>query len=64
MADIRGRILMARNQGAAVLLLSEDLDEVLSLSDRVCVISGGQLVYETTPQQADLTTIGQYMAGH
>ena len=55
---------MARNQGAAVLLLSEDLDEVLSLSDRVCVISGGQLVYETTPQQADLTTIGQYMAGH
>lgn len=63
-ADIRGRILMARNQGAAVLLLSEDLDEVLALSDRVCVISGGQLVYETTPQQADLTTIGQYMAGH
>ncbi|HMU65723.1 MAG TPA: hypothetical protein PKE57_01180, partial [Cellvibrionaceae bacterium] len=63
-ADIRGRILMARNQGAAVLLLSEDLDEVLALSDRLYVISGGQLPYETTPQQADLTTIGQYMAGH
>lgn len=63
-ADIRGRILMARNQGAAVLLLSEDLDEVLALSDRLYVISGGQLLYETTPQQADLTTIGQYMAGH
>lgn len=63
-ADIRGRILMARNQGAAVLLLSEDLDEVLALSDRLYVISGGQLLYEATPQQADLTTIGQYMAGH
>lgn len=63
-ADIRGRILLARNAGAAVLLLSEDLDEVLALSDRLCVISGGQLLYETTPQQADLNTIGQYMAGH
>ncbi|HEY6530026.1 MAG TPA: ABC transporter ATP-binding protein [Cellvibrionaceae bacterium] len=63
-ADIRGRILTARNEGAAVLLLSEDLDEVLALSDRLYVISGGQLLYETTPQQADLNTIGQYMAGH
>lgn len=63
-ADIRGRILAARNAGAAVLLISEDLDEVLALSDRVCVISGGQLVYETTPANADLTQIGQYMAGH
>ena len=63
-ADIRGRILMARNQGAAVLLISEDLDEILGLSDRFYVISGGQLNYETTPQQADLTIVGQYMAGH
>lgn len=63
-ADIRGRLLAARNQGAAVLLLSEDLDEILELSDRFYVISGGQLVYQTTPAQADLNTIGQYMAGH
>jgi general nucleoside transport system ATP-binding protein len=63
-ADIRGQILAARNAGTAVLLLSEDLDEIMELSDRLLVISGGQLVYETTPTGADLNTIGQYMAGH
>lgn len=63
-ADIRAKILQARNQGAAVLLLSEDLDEVLELSDRFFVMSGGRLVYQTVPAQADLNTIGQYMAGH
>jgi len=63
-SDIREKIMQARNRGAAVLLISEDLDEILELSDRVMVISGGQLVYETTPDKADLTTVGQYMAGH
>lgn len=63
-ADIRAKILQARNRGAAVLLLSEDLDEVLELSDRFYVISGGQLVYQTVPKQADVNVIGQYMAGH
>ncbi len=63
-ADIRSKILEARNNGTAVLLLSEDLDEVLELSDRFFVISGGQLVYETTPNQADINKIGQTMAGH
>lgn len=63
-ADIRAQIIDVRNKGAAVLLVSEDLDEILELSDRILVISGGQFVYETTPETADLTTIGQYMAGH
>lgn len=63
-ADIRGQLLAARNQGAAILLLSEDLDEILELSDRFFVISGGQLVYQTTPAKADINTLGQYMAGH
>jgi ABC-type uncharacterized transport system ATPase subunit len=63
-ADIRGQLLAARNRGTAILLLSEDLDEILELSDRFHVISGGELVYQTTPAQADLNTIGQYMAGH
>lgn len=63
-AFIHTQIMLARNRGAAVLLVSEDLDEVLELSDRVVVISAGQIVYETTPDKADLTTIGQYMAGH
>jgi simple sugar transport system ATP-binding protein len=63
-ADIRGRLLAARNAGAAVLLLSEDLDEILELSDRIAVLSGGRLVHETTPATADLTAIGEAMAGH
>ena len=63
-AEVRKRIMQARNKGAAVLLVSEDLDEILELSDRIFVISGGSLVYETTPRQANLTEIGQHMAGH
>ena len=63
-AEVRKRIMQARNNGAAVLLVSEDLDEILELSDRFFVISGGALVYETLPQSANLTEIGQHMAGH
>ena len=63
-ADIHQQIMAARNKGAAVLLISEDLDEILELSDRLLVISNGKLVYQTTPPQAELSTIGKYMAGH
>ncbi|WP_455222670.1 ABC transporter ATP-binding protein [Kaarinaea lacus] len=63
-AEVRKRIMQARNDGAAVLLVSEDLDEILELSDRFYVISNGSLVYETVPQAANLTEIGQHMAGH
>ena len=63
-AEVHARIMAARNRGAAVLLLSEDLDEILTLSDRVCVISGGTLVYETTPARANPAVLGRYMAGH
>ncbi|HWE73652.1 MAG TPA: ABC transporter ATP-binding protein [Stellaceae bacterium] len=63
-ADIHAQIMTARNRGAAVLLVSEDLDELLELSDRLVVMFDGQIVHETTPGQADLTAIGRYMAGH
>jgi ABC-type uncharacterized transport system ATPase subunit len=63
-AEIRARIMKARNQGAAVLLLSEDLDELLELSDRILVMSDGALVYETPIATANVQTIGQHMAGH
>ena len=63
-AEIRNRIMAARNDGAAVLLVSEDLDEIMEMSDRVVVIASGILVHETTPAKADLMRIGQYMAGH
>lgn len=63
-AEIRARIMKARNAGAAVLLLSEDLDELLQLSDRILVISEGRLVYETPALNADIGEIGAHMAGH
>jgi simple sugar transport system ATP-binding protein len=63
-ADIHAQIMAARNRGTAVLLVSEDLDELLELSDRVVVMFDGRIVYETTPDGADLTAIGRYMAGH
>jgi general nucleoside transport system ATP-binding protein len=63
-ADIRAQIMEQRNRGAAVLLLSEDLDEILELSDRVAVMSGGKVAYLTDAAGADRTTIGRHMAGH
>jgi general nucleoside transport system ATP-binding protein len=62
--SIHGQITEARNRGVAVLLVSEDLDELLALADRLFVISHGELVYETTPAEADIKTIGHHMAGH
>ena len=63
-AEIRARIMRARNAGAAVLLLSEDLDELLEMSDRIMVISDGRLVYETPARSAEIGVIGAHMAGH
>jgi simple sugar transport system ATP-binding protein len=62
-AEIRAQIIAARNKGAAVLLVSEDLDELLELSDRILVISEGRIVYETPIANADRNTIGTHMAG-
>ncbi len=63
-SDIRNLIMEARNEGAAVLLISEDLDEVLQLSDRFYVMSKGKVVLESKPNDVDLTEIGKAMAGH
>jgi simple sugar transport system ATP-binding protein len=63
-AEIRARIMAARNAGAAVLLISEDLDEILELSDRILVMSDGHIAYETPAENADIGEIGRHMAGH
>ncbi len=63
-AEIRSRIMAARNGGTAVLLISEDLDEILELSDRILVMSEGHIAYETPVADADIGEIGRYMAGH
>jgi simple sugar transport system ATP-binding protein len=61
---IHRSLVEARNRGVAVLLVSEDLDELIKLSDRIFVMSDGQLVYESPTSAADITAIGQKMAGH
>ncbi|WP_176057098.1 ABC transporter ATP-binding protein [Paraburkholderia sp. BCC1876] len=63
-ADIHARLMAARDAGAAVLLVSEDLDELLELADRIMVIAEGELVFDTPAAHADRAVLGQHMAGH
>jgi simple sugar transport system ATP-binding protein len=63
-AEIRTRIMQARNRGAAVLLISADLDEVFALADRIVVMSEGRAAHEVDIANADLGVIGRHMAGH
>ncbi|MEM8878143.1 MAG: hypothetical protein AAGD23_09780 [Pseudomonadota bacterium] len=63
-AEIRNRIMAARNDCAAVLLISEDLDEIMELSDRILVMFEGRIVYETSREAADIQEIGRHMASH
>ena len=62
-AEVRARILTVRNGGAAVLLVSEDLDEVLDLADRILVMSEGRIVHATRQADANVGVIGRHMAG-
>ncbi len=60
---VRKQLLVERNKGTAILLISEDLDEILTLSDRIAVIYEGQIMdivsYETaTPQKLGLLMAG------
>lgn len=52
-----------RNQGKAVLLISFQLDEVMDLSDRICVIYDGKIVGELDPKKTDEFEVGRLMAG-
>jgi len=56
-------LIKQREAGAAILLISEDLDELLSLSDRIAVIYEGQLAGEMPAEGADIRAIGLMMAG-
>ncbi len=60
---IHNRIIQARDKGAAVLLVSAELDEILSLSDRIGVMYRGQIVAEMDVKKTDRETLGFYMAG-
>ena len=63
-AEIHARLRAARDRGAAVLLVSEDLDELLALSDRIVVMSGGRIAFETPAAGADRQQLGRHMGGH
>ena len=62
-AHIRSELLALRDQGCAVLVLSEELDELLLLSDQLHVIANGKLSPALTRANAKVTTIGTWMGG-
>ncbi len=61
--EIHSRIVQVRERGGAVLLISEDLDELLELSDRIVVMSEGRIVFETQAATAQRHELGAHMGG-
>jgi simple sugar transport system ATP-binding protein len=61
--NVRNILVDERNQGTAILLISEDLDEVFALSDRIAVLYEGEIVGVAPREEADRETIGLMMAG-
>jgi general nucleoside transport system ATP-binding protein len=61
--EIHGRLRGVRDRGGAVLLISEDLDELLELADRIVVMSEGRIVFETPAASAGRHELGAHMGG-
>ncbi|MCP5281078.1 MAG: ABC transporter ATP-binding protein [Rhodoferax sp.] len=62
-AQIRGEILELRDQGCAVLVVSEELDELFELGDRLHVIAKGRLSPSVPMAEATIEKIGEWMSG-
>ncbi|SFN31505.1 ABC transporter ATP-binding protein [Variovorax sp. OV329] len=62
-AEIHSRLLDVRARGGAVLLISEDLDELLELADCIVVMSEGRIVFETPAAGAQRHVLGAHMGG-
>jgi len=62
-AQVHRLLLAERDRGAAVFLVSEDLEEILALSDRILVIFDGKIVAELPPGEASKERLGLLMAG-
>ena len=60
---IHSQLVAERDKGKAVLLVSLELDEVMSLSDRILVLYEGEIVGEFDPKQVTVQELGLYMAG-
>jgi general nucleoside transport system ATP-binding protein len=62
-AIVQSHLMEARNRGAAILLISFELDEILALSDRIAVLFRGRIVGAFDRWNADRSLIGRLMAG-
>jgi simple sugar transport system ATP-binding protein len=60
---IHQQLLAQRDRGAAILLISTELEEVMALSDRILVMYEGQIVGETLAERSNVEQIGLWMAG-
>ncbi len=60
---IHGQLVAERDRGKAILLVSLELEEVMSLSDRILVMYEGEIVGELDPKQTTVSELGLYMAG-
>jgi general nucleoside transport system ATP-binding protein len=61
--SIHRRLLAERDAGRAILLVSSELSEILTLSDRICVMYEGRITHETRPSETDERTLGLHMTG-
>jgi len=59
----REALVQAREEGAGVLFVSEDLDELFALCDRLLVLYGGRIVGEFFPSETDVYEVGRLMTG-
>ena len=62
-AQIRQALIDLRDEGVAVLLVSEELDELLEICDRIAVMARGRLSTARPARESDAETIGQMMSG-
>jgi len=60
---VRGRLLEQRDAGRGVLLISEDLDELITMADHIVVLFEGQIMGILPSEQADIEMLGMMMAG-
>ena len=61
--NVHSQLVAQRDSGKAVLLVSLELDEVMSLSDRILVMYEGEIVGELDPKATTVQELGLYMAG-
>jgi simple sugar transport system ATP-binding protein len=63
MEYIHQRILQERERGAGILLISEDLDEIFNLSDRIVVLFEGRIMGDIRCEDAGREQVGLWMSG-